>query len=390
MKEAITTKRKSSGLVLLLAFLVIKLTLASLIFQQPQNAFLPDSVGYEDLALNIQSGRFDVPGNPALGTIRTPGYPMLIAAIYAVVGRVPGWVTLIQLMLDGLTMLLVWQIGRQLFYETVGLMGAFIAALSLNATAASLYLLSDTLFTFLLVLAVYFLSRYWRQQRNRWIGISGLVLGLAALVRPIALYLAPLWIVLVLMLHWRQKDLKQSYRGVLTLGAIFILVVAPWFWRNYALIGRLTLSTFDAMNVYCCFAPAALAEDEHISFVVARERVDAPFRLNLNQVDPERMYTAAGYATQIILQHPVGYAKAHLKGIVATLFEPTNKQWLQLLGMTYTPSNALSKLIGGDFRGAFSNLRDAASPTGLLSFAIPVVNGIYTIALYVLAGWGTF
>ena len=384
--QAKSTSR--SWIVVLLVYLGLKLTLAFLIFQQPSNAFLPDSYGYEDLAVNlVQRGSFDVPGEPAVGVIRTPGYPVFVAVIYALAGRVPGWVILVQLILDALTALLVWQIGKQIVSDAVGLLAAFLYAASLNAFGGSLYLLSDTLFTFVLVCALFFLSRYWRNPRDRWLVIIGALLGLATLVRPIGLYLAMIWIVF-LALGQRKSIERRGYQGILLMILVFSGLVTPWMLRNYALTGRFMLSGTEAMNLYCCFAPAALAEDERISLDEARQRVDAPFRYNLNKVEPGELFRAADYAAQIVLQHPNGYAKAYLKGVLATLFEPTYKQWLQLLGVNYSASGFLSKLSILDFRGAITSLSENTSAGFLL--AIPLLNGVYTIGVYFLAISGTY
>jgi len=375
---------------ILLAFLGFKLALALFVFLRPGNAFLPDSFGYEDLAVNLlQQGRFDVPGEPMVGLVRTPGYPAFVAGIYGIAGRIPGWVILVQLILDALTTLLIWRIGRQYFSEAVGLLGAFIYAISLNATVGALYLLSDTLFTFLLVVALFFLSRYWLKPDQRWLIFLGVFLGLMPLVRPIGLYLALIWIAFFAIKQWKDS-IKRWYSKPLVLGVIFTVLVTPWILRNYASTGRAMFSAAEAMNLYCCFAPAALAEDEKITFLEARAQVEAPFRFqSLNTVEPRQLFRAADSAIQIILQHPVGYAKAHFKGVLATLFEPAYKQWLQLLGIEYTASGFLAKMMALDWRGAIIGLSET-TVSGWLWLAIPILNGSYTIAEYGLATWGAY
>jgi 4-amino-4-deoxy-L-arabinose transferase-like glycosyltransferase len=374
--------------VLLMVLLGSKLALALFVFQHPANVFLPDSFGYEDLAVNlIQRGRFDVPEESALGFIRTPGYPAFIASIYWVVGRMPGGVIFIQLILDALTCLFVWQIGRQYFSSAIGVLGAFIYAISLNATIGSLYLLSDTLFTFLLVVALFFLGNYWIKSEKRWCILAGVFLGLMSLVRPIGLYLAFIWVVFFAIKQWKSLE-KQWYRDTLVLSLFFIGLVVPWFARNYALTGRVMFSAAEAINLYCCFAPAALAEDENISFLEARANVDAPFRFqSLNKLEPWQFFLAADHAGAIILHHPVGFAKAHLKGVFATLFEPVYRQWLQLIGIEYIPSGFLSKLLARDWNGALVSL---SLSTDWLWLAIPLLNEGYIVAVYLFAVLGVF
>ncbi|MCI0477421.1 MAG: glycosyltransferase family 39 protein, partial [Anaerolineales bacterium] len=295
----------------------------------------------------------------------------------------------VQLFLDALTCLLIWQIGRRYFSKTIGLLGAFTYAISLNATVGSLYLLSDTLFTFLLVAALFFLSKYWLKPDNRWLIILGVFLGLLPLVRPIGLYLALIWIVVFAIKQWKDS-VARWYRHALAVSLLVAIFVAPWIARNYALTGRTIFSTAEAINLYCCFAPAALAEDEHISIPEAYARVNAPFQFqSLNKLRAPELFRAAEHATQIIWQHPVGYAQAHLKGVFATLFEPAYKQWLQLFGVEYTASGLLAKITARDWSGALASLSQTTL-VGWFGLAIPILNIVYTIVVYALAVWGAY
>jgi hypothetical protein len=236
------------------------------------------------------------------------------------------------------------------------------------------------------MLALGALVAYWQNSRDRWLGASGLLIGLATLVRPIGLGLAVVWLLVIAVLYlFRHERLGMSFQGVVGAVVVFVLMLAPWVIRNYALIGRLTLSTFDAMNVYCCFAPAALAEDENISYEQAQARVSAPYQLNLNSVSSAQMYEMSDYALRILLQHPLGYVKAFAKGVLGTLFEPTNRQWLQVLNITYVPTGALSRLAALDLRGAFAGLADMIATGMWLSIAIPLINLVWTLAIYALA-----
>jgi 4-amino-4-deoxy-L-arabinose transferase-like glycosyltransferase len=377
-------------LALLLIFQSLKLTLALFVFRQPANAFVPDSYGYEDLALNLlQRGRFDVPDEPMIGWVRTPGYPVFVAIIYATIGRIPGGVVLLQLILDALTAWLIWQIGRDSFSKPIGIVGAFIYALSPNATIGALYLLSDTLFTFLLIGALYVLHRYWIVRDERMLFLLGLVLGLLPLVRPIGLYLVLIWIIFFTLKQWRDS-VARWYRHTFAASVFIVIFVGLWIARNYALTGYTFFSTAEGFNLYCCFAPAALAEDEHISVPEAYARLNASFRFqSLNKVSVPELFRAAEYATQIILQHPIGYAKVHLKGVFATLFEPAYKQWLQIVGVEYTASGFVAKIMARDFSGAINALSQMTH-TGRFWLMLPILNIIYTIVVYVFAIWGAY
>jgi hypothetical protein len=198
-----------------------------------------------------------------------------------------------------------------------------------------------------------------------------------------------IWIVFFAIKQWKDS-IKRWYRQPLALSLFFAVLVAPWVLRNYAATGRVMFSAAEAMNLYCCFAPAALAEDAKIPLPDARAQVEAPFRFqSLNTVEPRQLFLAADYAIQIISQHPLGYAKAHFKGVLATLFEPAYKQWLQLLGREYAASGFLAKLMALDLRGAITGISETTA-SGWFWLALPILNLSYAIAEYLLAARGAY
>jgi asparagine N-glycosylation enzyme membrane subunit Stt3 len=258
---------------LLAVLLLSKLLLSLLIFQEPKRAFVNDEYGYEDLALTILHDHSYTPrDDPGLGLIRPPGYPLLVAAVYSVAGQVPGAVILVQLIVGALTSLVIYRIGARLFSESAGILAAIIFALSPQATVVSLYLLTDTLFTLLLSTSFYCLVRYLQDSRNNWIFLSGLLFGILAMVRPVGFYLFIIWMIFIIASKPRHNRLTQAWKPALLFAVGFFVLVFPWMWRNYGLSGRVIFTTADAQNMFCCYAPAALAADKNISIAQARER----------------------------------------------------------------------------------------------------------------------
>ncbi|MGB2985897.1 MAG: glycosyltransferase family 39 protein [Phycisphaerae bacterium] len=144
----------------------------------------------------LKTGRLavepDAPDSPMI--IRTPGYPCFIALVYLVFGESHVAVGLVQIVLSALTIVMVYYISRVLWDSTAAITAATLFSLDVVSLVSSLYLLTETLFTFFLTASVGagVLLGLARWGRMRWAFLSGLLLALTILVRPIA-YLSSPW-----------------------------------------------------------------------------------------------------------------------------------------------------------------------------------------------------
>src|SRR5664280_2027034 len=115
---------------------------------------------------------------------------------------------------------------RDSFSPTVGCVAAGIVAVDSLSILQAPLILTETFFTFLVVLAL--LLWVVGQQRKSWrlFALAGLLLGAAALVRPVFLYLP---VVLVVMALLARK------RALIPVVMIALSVVPPavWLVRNH-------------------------------------------------------------------------------------------------------------------------------------------------------------
>jgi 4-amino-4-deoxy-L-arabinose transferase-like glycosyltransferase len=380
--------RISLGLFLL--FLLLRLFLSAFIFQSPHNSFYDDSPGYELPALDLlKNGHFGTDDDEVL---RTPGYPAFIAGVYAIFGQVPGFVVLVQLVVSGLTGLLVFCIGKRVFSEGVGVLGGYVYAISPNVALSALSILTETVYTFFLLLALFFAIGISRTRSYLLLAMSGLCLGLSALVRPISLYLVPLWVaVLVLESLKSGAPFARSLKQVALFILGFIIIVFPWMFRNYGLLSRFTLSTVDAYTLFYYSATATVAENEGLTLDKAEETLLARLQAEpgYDQTDSRnRVYVAARYALRIVLQHPLSYVKAHIRGTVLTLLAPSWTDWTRLSGIGTRGSGAILKFLALDFQGGLSRLMDMASSAGWFAVILPVAELLYVLFRYLFAIFG--
>jgi 4-amino-4-deoxy-L-arabinose transferase-like glycosyltransferase len=173
---------------------------------------------------------------------RAPGYPLLIGGVYTIFGEQPLLVLLLQsLMLAG-TCALVFDLGRRLFNQRVGIIAGAICALHpmMLRYVADLHL--ETMLIFLYTLMVWTTVRMWeRPTVGRGVQV-GLASALASLTKAVALLYPGIFALGLLGSAWlaRRRGEKAAL-PILPLAVIFAVmavVISPWTIRNYVVTGK--------------------------------------------------------------------------------------------------------------------------------------------------------
>lgn len=144
-------------------------------------------------------------------------------------------IRIVQALLGTITCYLVWRLGRTLTDDDrVGLVAAGALAMAPAFIMEAAHLATETLYIFLLVLA---LTLYIERQSLKWLGLVGLLLGLATLTRAVLL-LFPLGLALHLLL---VHGPRAGWRRVALLLTIYTLTVGSWTVYNLARWDRLVI-----------------------------------------------------------------------------------------------------------------------------------------------------
>ena len=171
----------------------------------------------------------------------TPIYPYLVALSFRLFGVYSKASAITMLSLNGffsaLTCLPVYFMARRSFGEITAVRAGWTWAFFPFAIYFSgSFIWSTVLTTFLLALAFAAGLRLEQSSRMRdWAGF-GLLTGVAALSDPIAISILPL-LGLWMWCHSSRRSVNWLLRG-LAAGLAFIIVVTPWFARNYRVFGR--------------------------------------------------------------------------------------------------------------------------------------------------------
>ena len=283
----------------------------------------PDTNYYWLLARTIrQGGAYEIveSGTISYRALRTPGYPLFLAACQAVMGEWPLGVRLVQALLGTASVGLVYLLtrrfepvltslpGRGSRLRTASLAAATLAAINPYYIGISELLLSEALFVPLMLAALWGLAVLWRgsgEVRPLSPGVrvvvaiaSGAAAGAATLAKPsFALFLPGVlvcWLIARVCSH--ERLLQDAFWSALLIAAGFAIVMSPWWVRNARTYGRfVSTSVWFGASLYDGLNPTATGA----SNMKFREEPDLRV---LGEVEQDRELTAR--ALEFVRENP--------------------------------------------------------------------------------------
>ena len=218
---------------MLLAIFLLALAPRALVASQFDHppATTNDAGWYDLFGREIAGGHgYVLPGGAATSRW-PPGYPIFLGAIYKASGNSRGAARLAQAVLGALTAVLAAELARRLLSQRAGAVAGCIVALTPSLILYSSVLMSEALFTFL-IMAGFLLGTH--ASSSRWSAVlAGVAFGAATLVRAQGLLL-----VLALFASWWALGAfaGERRRQSAVLAAIIIaaaaLTLVPWTVRN--------------------------------------------------------------------------------------------------------------------------------------------------------------
>jgi hypothetical protein len=229
-----------------------------------------------------------------------------------------------------LSLLLVW-LTRRLGLESgltprAASLAALLVALSPNLVFLSTKLVTETLFTLLLVATALLVNRYRLSGRCLELAAAGVCSGLLILTRPIATYFPILLAGYVLFLKLRAGNGRSAVIHSALVLACASAVVSPWVIRNGRLTGRYVVSTVSDHNIYLYTGALTLAADKGLPLAEARDSMMAQARRDygpLDSTDEGSYWSAlARVGWKQTLARPLLALKLHVVGSAASCLMP--------------------------------------------------------------------
>ncbi len=371
-----------------------------------------DAQGYQALAVNLLDGHgfslnSQAPYVP--DAIRTPLYPVFVAAVYGLSGRDPARVAVIQAWLDALTALVVADVVRRLTGQgRWGWLAGGLYALNPILWRFGNELLTEPVLAAVTAWLLWAFVRYGFERQLRWLILAGVLAGLALLAKPNVVLLPAIVAAAVAMLPAggegqlrRGGALRErAARAVLIVG-LALAVVFPWVLRNRLVFGRWFLSHAFENNLARVSAVATLAraQGEQVApwtprweaiysglLLRAQARYGAAFQpvpATAREADMGQRQLAA-IAVEIIREHPYDFVVSHLSGFLRSWVPQEHRFWYERLsGQTWDSLGSEEGVLGQ----AVERWRaDGAGPA--LAFVWQArVAGLPPLALALWLGW---
>jgi len=217
-----------------------------LVLLHPHVHLISDMLGYHESAVSLlQNGDFRVKGR--LSASRPPLYSIFMFMVYYVFGTGNIFaVRLLQCILGACTAVLTLKLAQKVFSNKAGVWAGLFFALYPAAWGYCDLILSETLFTFLLVAGLIFLVDVPEGQFHKAF-IAGILLGMATLTRTVLVQF-PLFLALFYLVFSRKR---LTYLPKLALFVItFWIVLIPWMARNERVFGEPLLTTKSGVDFY--------------------------------------------------------------------------------------------------------------------------------------------
>jgi 4-amino-4-deoxy-L-arabinose transferase-like glycosyltransferase len=373
----------------------------------------PDSRSYIIPAENLLAGRGlngpgyattfteSIPGFPSVAgpeTLRPPVYPALIAASLATGAGLRGVIVLQDLLNIAVAIALYAFLFSVLRSRTIAAIAALIYAWFPLAALVAGEILSETVFTALLLSAIIAAESAIRRQSTRSMIVCGLLLGLATMTRPIAMYFAvPLGVVVALCVR----------RRVALIAALLIssqLLPIAWTYRNLHAAGVATFSTSASENLLFQWAAGVhvtrnsshlyrlTASQQQFGFRAALHRARLPLFYQAMDIaradgrDPAALNPAQksiyerSLAIHLLHRHPIELAEIMTSAVVELqLFAPASIA----LGFVWIPRSWENAFVAATLLMlivAIAGLRVIGRSDRPLAWLIAVTIGYFTLA----------
>lgn len=245
-------------------------------------ALTGDELAYHQIAMNVAAGHgLYQTNNPffpgqVLYAWQAPLYPLALGLVYRFAGANVALARMCGVLVSTATVYVVYDLAKRVFRETtrgvsserVGWAAGFLVAIYPGLLTNAHLLLSETLFTFLLMLAFDLVARALDADERRWVWLAGagVVMGLATLTRGITLYFTPLLATWIGWWAWREGGCAGLHdgrgrvqRGIVSgvlFGSVALAMVAPYAVRNFLVFQRFVLlETKGGVNLWLGNSP---------------------------------------------------------------------------------------------------------------------------------------
>jgi hypothetical protein len=174
--------------------------------------------------------------DPTYPIFTPPLYALFIAGGFVLFGNDKLPIKVMQVIVDGLMVVIIFFLIEKVFDRHVALLSSVAWAIYPFAIYPTIYIGSETIFTFLLGCVILFIVRALQSKMFYDYFFAGLFLGLATMMRGTTQFLPMLLSIFFIRAGGFNKYMVMNY---LILCLVFAAVLLPWGMRNYLVMGKI-------------------------------------------------------------------------------------------------------------------------------------------------------
>lgn len=141
-----------------------------------------DALMFKQLGEEVAAGSWIT--SPDFGSIRTPGYPLIIGTIYTIFGNNDLYIKLIQIVIFAMNAVLIFYIGHLIFNKFVGILATFWYITYYDFIMYSYLLMREIWTLFFILLTLLFFIQYLKRHKLEQIILGSLSFGYLIMIDP--------------------------------------------------------------------------------------------------------------------------------------------------------------------------------------------------------------
>lgn len=295
-----------------------------------------DAKEYLELAENFnETGHFFYKASDAVQIEhygRAPGYPFWLSMLLRFSPSL-AWIRLAEIVVSLISCYLFFLLGREIFHVRAGLIAFVMSSFYLPLIWLIPVILSENLWIMVMLTSFWFLLRVRRHRQSGNLIVlilSFLLLATATLIRPGAVFLIPMYVLLTIRFtDWR--------RAVLAI-AFYVAALIPWNTYLYHQEGRfIFVASEGAVTFWTGSHPQYLGEGDLSVNPAVQKDYRELLKNNQSKTPAEREKLYLQLAVQNILRHPIQYLIIEVKKL---LF------WIVPLGPSVLETSWLHRITG--------------------------------------------
>ncbi len=195
---------------------------------------------YDLIADNLINGHgYRVYTNTSETMLRSPGFVLILAGIFALFGKSLLMVQVVQYLMSAVTAAIVYLISQRLFrVKLVSLFAVFLFLFHPISMLSDTRAGTDTTLTLCLTATIWLLLKAIDSQRWWVFVLSGLTLGYTMLVKATVALIFPVVFLFLILTPKFRRSLWVTFGQFVLVAITAALVMAPWVVRNYHISGR--------------------------------------------------------------------------------------------------------------------------------------------------------